>query len=345
MQYGNAQCEDKTRNKILIFEYITGGGLSQEALPESLAKEGLLMLKALINELAPLSSVQLTILLDGRINDDKLPGNIKIIRVSKEQCVYQLLPVLIDEADFIWPIAPEMGGALQKITQLVEQKSKRLLNSSSQAIAICSDKLLTIQCLKKEDIATAESIQLDEFSQEFAAPWVIKPKDGVGCLNNHLVSNRHEFIKIKSQIECQPDYLVQSYIKGVSLSLSCLFKEGEAWLLCCNRQVVSINKGMFELEACIVNINTENYKIYQDLINHVASVIFGLSGYVGIDIIQPESGQAMILEINPRLTTSYVGINQAIGFNVAKAVIELPEINPIIKKMRNQQITVSIIDI
>jgi len=75
---------------ILVFEFITGGGFSQQALPDSLAKEGLLMLKALIYELDLVSNVRITVMLDWRIEGVKLPDNCKIIefQVSKTFMAY-----------------------------------------------------------------------------------------------------------------------------------------------------------------------------------------------------------------------------------------------------------------
>lgn len=327
--------------KILVFEFITGGGFSQKELPASLAREGLLMLRALVNDLAIVANIHLTIILDWRIKDFIPPVNSQVITLSSNECVYDLLPELIKSVDLIWPIAPEMGDELQKITQLVEQNFRQLLNSSSQAIAICSDKLATIQCLNKQSLIAIEAMQLDEFLQQFPAPWVVKPKDGVGCLNSYFISNQSELFQIKNQISQLSDYLIQPYIKGVSQSLSCLFRQGKGWLVCCNEQLVSIADGTFELEACLVNVASRDSDIHQSLINTVANIIPGLYGYVGIDIIQQESGKPMVLEINPRLTTSYVGVSEAIGVNVAKAVIEMSEAPPVIVKVLNKQVMVS----
>ena len=329
--------------KILVFEYITGGGLAQEELPASLAREGGLMLKALINELALLPSVKLTVLLDRRCNTIDLPKTIEIIWVSANQSVHDLLPALIDASDLVWPIAPEMESQLLNISKLVEDKSKRLLNSSSESIAICSDKLATVQVLKKNNVsAIIDAQQLDEFSQQFMGQWVIKPKDGVGCLDCFIVSSKAEFNEIIKQIKDPINYLIQPYIKGESLSLSCLFKNGIAWLLCCNKQLVSIKQGQFELNACQVNIAISNRAVYLYLINQVAKAIPGLWGYVGIDIIQPEDGQVLIVEINPRLTTSYAGIAQALGINVAETVIKMIDKDPEFSVVQNNQITISI---
>lgn len=327
---------------ILVFEFITGGGFSQQQLPDSLAKEGLLMLNALVDELGSIPDIYLTVVLDWRIDAANFPANSRIIRVSSCQNIYSLLSELVEDFDFVWPIAPEMQGELEKITQLCEKKNKRLFNSSSQAVAVCSDKLLTAQYLNNHGVASVAGVQLSEFTQQFQAPWVIKPKDGVGCLNSYYITNDCELSLIINQLTNLSDFLIQPYLNGDSLSLSCLFREGKGWLLCCNRQLVAIRDGQFKLESCTVNINTENEIGFQKIIDQVARVIPGLSGYVGIDIIQPEGSPPLVLEINPRLTTSYAGINQAIGLNVAKTVVEMSESAPIIKKTKNEQILVSV---
>lgn len=328
--------------KILVFEYITGGGFAQEELPKSLFNEGMLMLKALLSELDSLPAIQLTVLLDWRCKDVEFFDKIEIVWVSSEKNVYELLPELIDTADLVWPVAPEIGLELQKISWLVESKAKGLLNSSSQAVASCSDKLLTAQELRKNTAAVVETTRLDVFSQEIAGEWVIKPKDGAGCINSYFVTCQVEFDEINAQISNREAYIIQPYINGESLSLSCLFKDGKAWLLCCNRQQVLIKQGKFELHGCEVNIPTKHLAIYQQLIDAVAKSILGLWGYVGIDIIQPEFGNPLILEINPRLTTSYAGINQALGFNVAEAVINMRDNQPIIQFKHDSQYNINL---
>ena len=77
-------------NKVLLFEFITGGGFAQQPLPSSLAKEGVMMLQALINELALCPGIELTVVLDWRIKEIQLPDNTTVVNVLKNQCVYQL---------------------------------------------------------------------------------------------------------------------------------------------------------------------------------------------------------------------------------------------------------------
>ena len=58
----------------------------------------------------------------------------------------------------------------------------------------------------------------------------------------------------------------------------------------------------------------------------VCRAIPGLWGYVGVDLIMTEEGP-VVLEVNPRLTTSYVGLSQSIGINLASLMLQLAE-NP-----------------
>ncbi|MCP8319313.1 MAG: ATP-grasp domain-containing protein, partial [Candidatus Methylarchaceae archaeon HK01B] len=47
----------------------------------------------------------------------------------------------------------------------------------------------------------------------------------------------------------------------------------------------------------------------------------GLKGYVGVDIVLSKSGPVLI-EINPRLTVSYIGLRNVSNINLAKIIVE-----------------------
>ncbi len=54
--------------KILVFEYITGGGFNKQELPDSLVSEGSLMLNALLDDLIRLNGFEITVMLDWRLH-------------------------------------------------------------------------------------------------------------------------------------------------------------------------------------------------------------------------------------------------------------------------------------
>lgn len=329
--------------RILIFEFITGGGFLQQPLTASLAHEGLQMLNAVVREFADLPDIQLTVLHDARCRLPQFSHNVRLVTVPTTESLYTLLAKLITEVDAVWPIAPETDYILEKISQQVEEKSKTLLNSASTAVALCSDKLKTTQHLKRRGIPVVDAVQLDKFTQDFNPPWVIKTKNGVGCMDCHYVTHPIQLKQLTAQLKQPENYMIQPYIQGESLSLSALFREGNAWLLCCNKQHINIEQRQFKLTSCHTNIIHSKPLIYQQLLTKIAIAIPNLWGYVGIDIMQSESSQSsepLVLEINPRLTSSYVGIQQALGINIAKLVLDMTEHPPTIHPKINKQIVV-----
>ena len=46
----------------------------------------------------------------------------------------------------------------------------------------------------------------------------------------------------------------------------------------------------------------------------------GLRGYVGVDLVLTGK-EVVVIEVNPRLTVSYVGLREVAGFNLAQSVI------------------------
>ena len=62
---------------------------------------------------------------------------------------------------------------------------------------------------------------------------------------------------------------------------------------------------------------------YAGLASAVARALPGLWGYCGVDFIETDSGP-QVLEVNPRLTTSYAGLRRATGLNCAQLVLDLP---------------------
>ena len=78
----------------------------------------------------------------------------------------------------------------------------------------------------------------------------------------------------------------------------------------------------FILKGCQVNALYDADGHWQSLAGRVALAIPELWGYAGIDLILGPDGP-VILEINPRLTTSYAGLRSATGENPAALVLDL----------------------
>ncbi|MGR9073859.1 MAG: ATP-grasp domain-containing protein [Gammaproteobacteria bacterium] len=326
--------------KILVFEYITGGGMRNESLPASLSHEGDLMLCALVGDLLEVENAFLTLIRDRRL---PLPAkfsrhpNLATVEIDRGDDFDSVLDALIAGHDAVWPIAPETDSILAGICEKVEKSGRRLLSPSSNAVRLTGNKLATYRCLEGYGIPAVPTFERSAEPPDFGlGEWVAKPVDGVGCEGGRLIRDAGEF----GQIPLVSDYVLQPYVAGRSVSLSCLFGHGRSWLICRNEQRIDRCGRGFELKGCTVNLGLDEWD-YRGLVGRVAEAVPGLWGYAGIDLIETEK-EPLILEINPRLTTSYAGIRRATGLNVAAFVLGMLDGNPEITMSENRRISVDI---
>lgn len=285
--------------KVLLFEYVTGGGFLDETIPESLAHEGQIMIDAL------------------RSNFEKLP-DVEIVLFQVKENVFAEFQHALKNVQAAWIIAPELDGILEKLCLQVEQANKILLTSPAKAVAKTANKLTTFEILTAAQIPTVKTeIFNSEKNYDKTCEWVIKPFDGAGAENTFLLQTEKDW----SALPCfEKDFLIQPHIHGEKRSLSCLFQNGTTRVLCVNLQQFDIENQVFKLKNIDVNF-TQDDGSYQKLATKIAQAFPDLFGYVGIDLIENDTG-CFVLEINPRLTTSFVQIEEKLGINVAEWVLK-----------------------
>lgn len=308
--------------KILLFEYISGGGLNRESIPQSLLREGDSMLRALFDDLRQIPGIHLSVMRDARFDARfAMKAQAEVIWVEPHDDFDDRWRYSIQRVDAVWPIAPESGRVLERLCAEVREARKILLNSPAEAVALTASKLQTLTCLEAARIGVMPSLRLVDFRDQFSGPWVIKPDDGAGCEGIRLVRELKELDLLQVQ-ESARTMLIQPYVEGCAMSISALFRNGEALLLSCNRQLIVQRDAGFSLAACTVNVRLADFGIFVELVNAIARAIPNLFGYVGVDLIYAE-GKVKVLEINPRLTTSYTGLSLALHRNVAAMVLDL----------------------
>lgn len=305
--------------KILIFEYLCGGGFSQQPLPPTLAHEGRLMLHALLADFAALPEHELIVMQDWRESSKSLPAKVSVVWISAQQQAMRVFQHTLPTCDAVWLIAPETANILFDFAQQVERTGKLLLSSPSSAIAKTADKWQTFQLLHAQGIATVATQRLMDYDGSFSGATVVKSRDGVGCENSWFFATAHALAQQLPHINQPDNAIIQPYLVGETLSLSLLCNAGVGQLLCVNRQQIQLKNQQFRLLAC--EVNCQATAPYQAVVKQIAAALPDLYGYVGIDLIQ-QNKKLWVLEINPRLTSSYAGIAPALGINVAAAVLE-----------------------
>jgi tyramine---L-glutamate ligase len=137
-------------------------------------------------------------------------------------------------------------------------------------------------------------------------PAVLKPVDGAGSVDTFYLTDA---LSLPDGVRQIPVALLQPFIPGAPMSASFFVDHrGQSWLIGVGRQRMAIREGRFEY--CGGTLPAPCRDALPQLIPAVDAVA-GLRGFVGVDFIwNSRERRATILEINPRPTTSYVGLSR-----------------------------------
>ncbi len=316
--------------KIFVCEFITAGGLYRDNLPPRLAKEACLMRDALLSDLADLNALNNQPIEIMQTYDQRLLPPILgyASPITLHDDVWQVWDTCIESADAVWLVAPESDGILLKLAQRVEALGKPLIGAKPQAIALTSNKYQTYQALTQAGMLTVDTYLFSDLPNMHVSEtgYVVKRMDGVSCEDSFYFKTYNEMLVCMQQSR-QQTHIVQPYIEGIPASMSCVFYKDSlgktsAKILSINQQHISIDAGEFSYSGSTLNVMPELEREMQFIAQQVASAIDGLLGYVGLDVIVSSKG-VMLLEINPRLTTSYVGLRQGLGINPVALILDM----------------------
>ena len=321
--------------KILLIEYITAGGLSHVPLPSSLLLEGTLMRDALLRDFSGIDDIEIVATYDARL---AVPKHIKqAISIDDSSNATATWQSLLQTCDAALLVAPETNGVLTNLTQMVEAAGVENLGCTQLAVNVASSKYDTYHLLDNANILTIPTYIEGEFSghdftsdKSFNNGCVAKPDDGAGCENTLYFKDLtalQAWLHLSIGSDKQLTHIIQPYQTGIPASISILCKHGKAWVLSCNQQTIEIhttqaNEAAIQYKGCLVNGLSIYHDAFAKLANSIAAALPGLHGYVGIDVII-NNEDIYVVEINPRITTSYIGLCESLNCNPAKLILDL----------------------
>jgi predicted ATP-grasp superfamily ATP-dependent carboligase len=238
--------------------------------------------------------------------------------------------------DAVLIIAPETAQTLRSLVELVEKTNKVSLNCESNTISKVSNKIGLYHILKKNNLATPKTLSfgvnddLAEVKQtiknKLSYPLVFKPEVGVSCSGLSIAKEESQLQtaveKIKAE-SAENNFVVQEFIKGESASVSLLCAKGKVVAISLNQQTIRARSP--EEASCYKGgLVPFDHPLKQDafaIAEKVVGCFEGLKGYVGVDLVLAKD-RIFVVDLNPRLTTSYVGLSQVAKFNVAEAIVE-----------------------
>jgi predicted ATP-grasp superfamily ATP-dependent carboligase len=291
-------------------------------LPPSLAEEGDMMLKAVLSDLLEIPDIDIVTTRDARLGKPDLPIDCHMLQVRDE--FSQAWHTCMALADAVWPIAPESAHVLKHISETVIKQGKLLLNSPPQAVHTTSSKRMTSACLRERGIPVVPTYRFEDGIPDRSGSWVLKPDDGVGCQGIRICRDRDELCQQFESLAAEAEYVIQPFIHGTPTSINLLAYNGEAYLLSVNHQRIAMTGSGFVLLGCVVNGWQKEQRLFYQIGREVVAAMPELWGIIGVDIM--DTGQDLqVLEVNPRVTTSYVGLKESTGINPAALVLDLLE--------------------
>ncbi|MFO1002117.1 MAG: ATP-grasp domain-containing protein [Planctomycetaceae bacterium] len=342
------------RRSILIFEYLLASPGAWRKTSVSMQREAISMLVSLVSDFSRLPDVQPVVLVasDARVqleSSDQWPAGITVLSIEKDPAEWLACPQRVPESfAATMVIAPESGGVLISLLRHLQTGSWQAvpnLNVSWQLAEIFTDKLRTFEWLQRHGLPTpatkaitaAEYDRLRRsrdcaslFEDEKSMPMnaglgILKPRDGVGCEGISFIHLFEEELLPTDERLSGDDrpWLLQQYIPGVPCSVGFIGGRGVA--------------SSTVLSPALQNLRLQNGQpvysggqipcepVLRDAISLVASklaiALSDFSGYVGADIVVAQNSskelQASIVEVNPRLCTSYVGYRRSTSDNLA----------------------------
>jgi predicted ATP-grasp superfamily ATP-dependent carboligase len=306
--------------KIFVCEFITGGGFHDQKLPVGLAHEGDMILDVLLSDLLDAGINEITI-----TRDIRLPKIDKPIRtITSTNKIWQQWREIMNQAESAIIIAPENNNTLYKLTKMANQSGCDLIGCTADAVRITSSKLLTFELLTNKSIPCVPTWSNSNKLVHQGNSWVIKPDDGVGGIGCCYFNQLNELETYISGLPIEQTQVIQPYISGISGSLSLLCCNGKTKVIGCHKQLFEFNQGKGKLRGIIVNGLQDRLTEFTSLANQIATAIPGLCGYIGVDFIMTEGGPC-VLEINPRLTTSYVGLRKSLKQNPVEWMLAIKQ--------------------
>jgi len=303
----------KRMTTIFVYEYCCALGLGREPSDpaHSLYREGRAMQDALAADFAALPET-LVVTLENSFPDD-------------EEARFRQLTAT---ADWTVVIAPEFDRILEERCRWVQQSNGRLLGPNDEAVRLSADKYALFEQWRSHGVPTPETWLFEEFPG-IEYPVVVKPRYGAGSTDTSL-----QFHKPAAQARdeahpfacaaglCQ---IVQPFIPGHAASVSFLVGKDRFIPLVPSFQKLT-NDGLFQYQGGELPIPPDLGARAVRIATQAIACVPGLLGYIGVDLVlgtNPDGSDDRAIEINPRMTTSYVGLRALTTRNLAGAMLEL----------------------
>lgn len=319
--------------RIFISEYVCSGAWPGNVIvPTSLLAEGQAMLTALLQDVAQCEAWQCVTTWDGRLGPaSTLRGMlgcdaVDIVEVAGPAEEAEVFARLCDQCDASYVIAPEVEDILADRCVTARSHKARCLNHSQELIALAADKWATYEWCRSHDVPTIPTQRIGPKTRlsNTATGAVIKPRKGAGCL---AIDVRHGSSDDNSYRDFPLDgsFLLQPRMNGRALSVAAIMHDADSLdVLPIAEQRLRVDHTIEYLGGEVPAILTDSQQgEITESVRRWCRQLPASRGYLGFDLLLTDDPpQVLLVEINPRLTTSYLGYRAMCRDNLAKRMFE-----------------------
>lgn len=320
--------------RLVIYEWCCSGGLSgpdgARVLPpdagrEPLVREGRAMLEALLADAARDGGFDVVALVDESLVV-RVPPSAERVDVPQGAEIERLVAAA-RRADATIVVAPETADVLAERVAAVRTAGGRVLAPGDGFIRLAADKQATVDSLAAAGVPVPAGRTLaagEPWPEGFHRPAIRKARSSAGCDGVVVVG----LDASPPRPACHAARL-EAFCEGVPVGVSCIAGPGGPLPVAALRQRFSVDTAAYAggepLAAAAARTRAELLAV---------RAIRGLArrqdvppaGWIGVDMIlgrRDDGRDDRVLEVNPRVTTSFVGLAAASPSSLVRAVVDM----------------------
>jgi len=313
-------------NSVFVYEYLSGGGVPAEHVGDPsiphLLKQGRSMRDAIVADLVQIDEIEITCATSGDDQPVAVP-QLRYVAPDPNQPAREFVRAMARAHDLVWVIAPETDSVLATLAAAVPPE--QWIGCDRSAIAVASSKTLTARHLAQSGIAATHIWQPGDTVT--AERWVVKPDDGAGTADTQLFTSFEPAAReLRKRAEFGQVAVLEPWVEGAAISASLLCGPLGAEVLAINHQHIDVDeRGQVAFRGVNIDVVDRANPLgrqVEDVALQVARALPGLRGFVGCDLVAAPQGP-VVIEVNPRLTTAYVGLSRRLARNLARDVLAM----------------------
>lgn len=256
-------------------------------------------------------------------------------------------------SDRVLVVAPEIDGILSNLVARLRVHRCVVIAPSPHFVKVTSDKWETFRSLgehipQPRTWLASDLDEVDSLDRSSECGYALKPRDGAGgggCLKLESWSQVKEVV---TSLESPENWIIQEWQSGKPCSVALLVDEaGKLSVLGSSEQILRFDNDGFHYLGARGPIANQATSDMESWCQQVVALIPGAFGWIGIDYVagdssaEADSGEdnngdngenvqsgsphksRTLIEINPRLTTSYLLYRQVYGPELSQGVIGL----------------------